>query len=125
MSFISQLLLGKDRNSNVTFFISPPTSTEQSFQFSITTPGTPVTVPIPDWAKEVKFTSDPGSSLWVRFDGAATTPTTAVVTANTSELNPLGRLIPKDATEISFDSKALCDVQVVFYPSNQRLLNAL
>lgn len=119
MARIAPLKLGKDINGNVTYFIPPPSSTAQSFQFRITTPGTPVSVTVPDWAKAVRFAADAGASIWVNMFGTAQVPATAAVTGDTSELNPIGRTLVEDISTISIDSDAVCNVNVVFYEDPQ------
>ena len=119
MAKIAPLKLGKDINGNVTYFIPAPSSVEQSFQFRITTPGTPITVTVPTWARAVKFAADAGASIWVNMYGTAVVPSTATVTGNTSELNPIGRTLPDSVTSISIDSGAVTNVNVVFYEDPQ------
>lgn len=60
------------------------------------------------------FTFDPGSSVWVANNIAATTPVGATFAATLSELNPAARLV-KGGDVLHFYSAATAGISVAFY----------
>lgn len=60
------------------------------------------------------FTFDPGSSVWVANNIAASTPAGATFAATLSELNPAARLV-KGGDVLHFYSSAIANVSVSFY----------
>lgn len=60
------------------------------------------------------FTFDPGSSVWVANNTAASTPAGATFAATSSELNPAARLV-KGGDILHFYSASAVNVSIAFY----------
>lgn len=60
------------------------------------------------------FTFDPGASVWVANNVAASTPAGATFAATSSELNPAARLV-SGGDVLHFYSSAIANVSVAFY----------
>ena len=112
-----KFLLGRDISGAVTYGISAPTNIAFSVQFTVTTPGTPVTVNVPNTAGIAVFKSDPGASIWVNLNGPAVVPTTSTPVNNLTELNPTVRNVNPGST-ISVDATVAANVQISFYETN-------
>ena len=87
----AKLILGKDRNSEVTFGLPFPSDLSQAFQLRLA-PSTQATVAIPGWAGLVKITTALGADVWVSVGtGTITFPTSPVPVAALAEMNPILR----------------------------------
>jgi hypothetical protein len=114
-----KFLLGRDISGAVTYGISAQTNIEFSVQFTVTTPGTPITVNVPKNATIAIFKSDPGASIWVNLNGPAVVPTTATPVNDLTELNPTVRSVVPGST-ISVDATVAANVQISFYEGNNQ-----
>ncbi len=107
---------------------APPVSTNM-FSATLAAAGSAtITLPTnkPYWI--VAFSYQPGSDIWVRFNGTAAAPAGATFAATTSELNPGARIVScfqangTTATTISIlnNGASSADVWVGLYANAQR-----
>ncbi len=109
----SQLIIGRDKNGNVTYGLNFPADTEQAVKFALLA-STAVAVTVPAWASVAIFTFNSGANVWVDDKNTATLPT-LTVTGTTSELNPIVRNV-KPGSTISLITDVNAIANIVFYP---------